>query len=331
MSGQNDGAANGRHDEVAMTPAGGEAVATAAHGAGNGASAANGGSRLAVRKTYKLWIGGASVRSESGRVLPIAGPAGHLANAAQGSRKDARDAVRAGRGALAGWSGRTAYNRGQILYRMAEVLEARTEELAASVAAGRGLPLADARAEVAAAVDTCVYHAGWTDKLDAVLGTVNPVAQPYFSFSRPTPIGVVVLLAPPEPCLLGLVSHLAPTLAGANVVVACVSEPHPLASLDLAEVLATSDVPAGVVNLLSGRHAELAPVLAAHADVDCIVDAAGDGVRTAGLRRAAAASVTRYRAPVASRGAYLTGEATRNLAAVERTVETTTTWHPVGA
>jgi acyl-CoA reductase-like NAD-dependent aldehyde dehydrogenase len=241
-----------------------------------------------------------------------------------------RDAVRAARAALPAWSGRTAYNRGQILYRMAEVLEARTEELAASVADGRGLSRGDARGEVAAAVDTCVHYAGWTDKLDAVLGSVNPVAQPFFSFSMPEPVGVVAILAPATPDLLGLVTHVAPALAGANVVVAVVSEPHPLASLDLAEVLATSDVPAGVVNLVSGRHEELAPVLAAHADVDCILDAAGDAARTAGLRRAAAANVTRFRAVTLAPADYL-GDAARSLEAVERTLETKTTWHPVGA
>jgi acyl-CoA reductase-like NAD-dependent aldehyde dehydrogenase len=184
--------------------------------------------------------------------------------------------------------------------------------------------------ELAAAVDTCVHYAGWTDKLHAVLGSVNPVAQPFFSFSMPEPVGVVAVLAPPVPDLLGLVSHVAPALAGGNVVVAVVSEPHPLASLDLAEVLATSDVPGGVVNLLSGRHEELAPVLAAHADVDCLLDAAGDAERTAGLRRAAAANVTRFREILLEPAAYL-GDEVRSLAAVERTLETKTTWHPVGA
>ena len=163
-----------------------------------------------------------------------------------------------------------------------------------------------------------------------MLGTVNPVAQPFFSFSMPEPVGVVVVLAPPAPDLLGLVSHVAPALAGGNVVVAVVSEPHPLASLDLAEVLATSDVPAGVVNLLSGSHTEIAPVLAAHADVDCLIDAAGDAERTAGLRRAAARNVTRFRAVHLDPDAYL-GDEARTLAAVERTLETKTTWHPVGA
>ena len=302
---------------------------------GNGAAALRGrrpgGGRLAVRKTYKLYVGGASVRSESGRVYPVGDAEGrHLANAAQGSRKDARDAVRAARGALAGWQGRTAYNRGQILYRMAEVIEARTEELAASIATGRGLDLDAARGEVAAAVDVAVYYAGWTDKLHAVLGGVNPVAQPYFSFSLPEPVGVVVVLAPETPCLLGAVGLVAPALAGGNVVVACVSERHPLAALDLAEVLATSDVPSGVVNLLSGRRDELAPVLAAHGDVDCIVDAGPAAARPA-LRRAAARSVTRFRVVDVPFGSWTDAHAVRGLAHVERTVEIKTTWHPVGA
>jgi acyl-CoA reductase-like NAD-dependent aldehyde dehydrogenase len=175
-----------------------------------------------------------------------------------------------------------------------------------------------------------VHYAGWTDKLSAVLGSVNPVAQPFFSFSMPEPVGVVAVFAPETPDLLGLVSHLAPVLAGGNVAVALVAERHPLASLDLAEVLATSDVPAGVVNLLAGRHEEVAPVLAAHADVDCVLDAAGDAGRTVGLRRAAAANVARYRVVALEPADYL-GEAARTLAAVERTLETKTAWHPVGS
>jgi acyl-CoA reductase-like NAD-dependent aldehyde dehydrogenase len=277
--------------------------------------------RVAVRKTYKLLIGGASVRSESGRVLPIAGPDGaHLTNVPQASRKDARDAVRAARAALHGWQGRTAYNRGQILYRMAEVLEARTEELAGVIALGRGLDRRAARAEVADAVESALHHAGWTDKLHGVLGGVDPVAAPYFAFTVPEPVGVCALIAGDEPCLAGLVEPLAAALAGGNVVVAVVSERHPLASLDLAEVLETSDVPGGVCNLLSGQRSELAPVLASHADVDALVDASGDAELGTDLERRCAANLTRYRHP----------GPTRTLEAVTRTLELKTAWHPVG-
>lgn len=277
--------------------------------------------RLEVRKTYKLLIGGAAVRSESGRVSEVRGPDGtHLANAPLSSRKDARDAVRAARGALGDWSGRTAYNRGQILYRIAEVLEARGAELAGVIAASTGTSTSEAAAEVAAAVESAVHYAGWTDKLHAVLGGVNPVAAPYFSFSTPEPVGVVTLLAPDRPVLCGIVDPLLAALAGGNTVVAVVSATQPLAGLDLGEVLATSDVPAGVVNLLSGDHAEVAPHLAAHADIDALVDA-GLGELSAELERRCATNVTRYRRP----GAY------RTLAAVELTLELKTAWHPIGA
>jgi acyl-CoA reductase-like NAD-dependent aldehyde dehydrogenase len=278
--------------------------------------------RLEVRKTYKLLIGGAAVRSESGRVVAVHGAGGELlANAPLGSRKDGRDAVRAARAALGSWSGRTAYNRGQILYRLAEVLEARTAELADVLAASTGASAADARAELATAVDAAVHYAGWTDKLGAVLGAVNPVAAPYFSFSAPEPIGVVVLLAPDAPALAGLIDPLCAALAGGNTVVAIVSGAHPLVGLDLAEVVQTSDVPAGVVNLLAGSHAEIAPHLASHGDVDALVDATSDPAAATALERACAANVTRYRHP---------GPAT-SLEAVERTLELKTAWHPIGS
>ena len=274
--------------------------------------------RLEVRKTYKLAIGGASVRSESGRVVPVTGAGGeHLANAPLASRKDARDAVRAARAAVGPWRSRTAYNRGQILYRLAEVLEARTDELAGVVAASTGVSVKVARAELAACVEAAVHYAGWPDKLASVLGGVNQVAQPYFAFSVPEPVGVVALVAPDEPALAGLVEPLCAALAGGNAVIALVSERFPLAGLDLAEVLATSDVPGGVVNLLAGSRAEVAPPLASHADIDALVDASGD----AELERRCAANVTRYRRP---------GPA-QSLEAVERTLELKTAWHPIGA
>ena len=274
--------------------------------------------RLEVRKTYKLSIGGASVRSESGRVVPVSGAGGaHLANAPLASRKDGRDAVRAARAALSGWRGRTAYNRGQILYRLAEVLEARTDELAGVVASSTGMSAKAARAELSACVESAVHYAGWPDKLASVLGGVNQVAQPYFAFSVPEPVGVVALIAPDEPSLAGLVEPLCAALAGGNTVVALVSETFPLAGLDLQEVLGTSDVPGGVVNLLSGSRAEVGPPLASHADIDALLDSTGD----ADLERRCAANVTRYRSP----GPPL------SLEAVERTLELKTAWHPIGA
>jgi acyl-CoA reductase-like NAD-dependent aldehyde dehydrogenase len=280
--------------------------------------------RLAVRKTYKLYIGGAFVRSESGRVHHPGAVEGVPA-VATASRKDAREAVRAARGAAPGWWARSAYNRGQILYRMAEVMEARSAELAERIVETRGTRSREARTEVELAVECAVHFAGWTDKLAAVLGASNPVAASYVSFTTPEPTGVVAVFAPEEPCLLGLVTHLAPALASGNVVVVVTSEAHPLASLDLGEVLATSDVPAGVVNILSGRRSELAPVLCSHADVDAIVDAAGVDVAA---ERAAAANITRYRRVAIAD--YAEPGATRGLEPLVRTVELKTSWHPVG-
>jgi acyl-CoA reductase-like NAD-dependent aldehyde dehydrogenase len=269
-------------------------------------------SRLAVRKTYKLFIGGAFVRSESGRY----DRAGDF-NVPRASRKDVRDAVLAARRAGAGWGGRTAYNRGQILYRAAEALESR--------AADFSLPVA----EVEAAVDVLVHYAGWTDKLAPVLGGVNPVAAPFLSFSLPEPTGVVGVVAPDEPELLGLVAELAPALAAGNTVVAVVSEPSPLAGLDLAEVLGVADVPGGVVNLLSGRRGELARALAGHHDLNAIVDAAGDPELAAEIDRLAAESVTRVRHSRPTTGYE---EAARDaLDRLEALIELKTAWHPIGA
>ena len=204
-------------------------------------------SRLPVRKTYKLYIGGAFPRSESGRTYEAEGQ-----NVARGSRKDVRDAVRAARAAQPGWAAATAYNRGQVLYRIAEMLESRADEFA---------ELCTGRDEVERSIDRIVWYAGWADKLPQVLGGSNPVAGPYFNFTVPEPTGVVAVLAPHEPPLLGLVTRLIPPLVGGNAVVAVASETRPLAAIELAEALATSDVPGGVVNLLTGNHAELAPVL----------------------------------------------------------------------
>jgi acyl-CoA reductase-like NAD-dependent aldehyde dehydrogenase len=280
--------------------------------------------RLAVPKTSKLLIDGAFVRSESGRYERVLDhQQNHLANVPRASRKDVRDAVRAARRAFAPWQARTAYNRGQILYRLAETLERRTDELAARAAELRGIDIALAQRELEAAVDTLVHFAGWTDKLHAVLGSVNPVAAPFLSFSVPEPSGVVAVLAPPEPDVLGLVGKLAPPLAAGNVVVAVLSERWPLLGLDFGELVVASDVPAGVVNLLSGQMAELAPVLASHRDVDSILDGACDEGLSATVARLAAESVKRVRRAGA--------ESRHGLEEIEAFVEIKTAWHPVGA
>jgi acyl-CoA reductase-like NAD-dependent aldehyde dehydrogenase len=267
--------------------------------------------RLAVRKTYKLWIGGAFVRSESGRYDETQG-----FNYPRASRKDVRDAISAARKAAGPWAARTAYNRGQILYRAAEALES---------AAGRfGTP-----AETEAAVDVLLHYAGWTDKLHPVLGGVNPVAAPFLSFSLPEPTGVVGIVAPDTPALLGLVAELAPALAAGNVAVAILSEPNPLPGLDLAEALGVSDVPAGVVNLLSGRRRELATALGAHRDLNAIVDAAGDADLATELDKLAAETIKRVRhSPGAGTYEAATADALERLNAV---TELKTAWHPIGA
>jgi acyl-CoA reductase-like NAD-dependent aldehyde dehydrogenase len=267
--------------------------------------------RLSVRKTYKLWIGGAFVRSESGRYDVLGG-----FNFPRASRKDVRDAVAAARKAAKPWAARTAYNRGQILYRAAEALES-----------SRGR-FADGD-EVDAAVDVLLHYAGWTDKLHAVLGAVNPVAAPFLSFSLPEPTGVVGIVAPDAPPLLGLTAELAPALAAGNTVVAILSEAQPLPGLDLAEALGVSDVPAGVVNLLSGRRGELAKALGAHRDLNAIVDAAGDADLATELDKLAAETIKRTRHSYAANSYEdATGDALERLEAV---TELKTAWHPVGA
>jgi acyl-CoA reductase-like NAD-dependent aldehyde dehydrogenase len=281
--------------------------------------------RRPVAKTYKLYVGGAFARSESGRHLAAADHAGHaVANVPRASRKDVRDAVRAARGALPAWQARTAYNRGQILYRFAEALESRADELATETARLRGIGDDAARAEIEAAVDTAVHYAGWTDKLHAVLGAVNPVAAPQFGFSMPEPTGVVGVLAPDEPDVLGLVAEILPPLAAGNVIVAVVSERWPLLPLHLGEALGVADVPGGVVNLLSGLRSELLAPLAGHRDVDAIADTTGDPE----VVRLAADSVTRV---ARSNGIdYLDVAGLDGLTRIEPFVELKTAWHPVG-
>jgi acyl-CoA reductase-like NAD-dependent aldehyde dehydrogenase len=262
--------------------------------------------RLPVRKTYKLYIGGEFPRSESGRTYEAQG-----ANVARGSRKDVRDAVRAARGAFPKWATMTAYNRGQVIYRIAEMLEARRSEFA---------ELCSGPQEVERSIDRLVWYAGWADKIAQVLGSSNPVAGPYFNFTVPEPTGVVGILAPEEPALAGLVSRLAPAIVGGNAVVAVTSEGSPLAAVELAEVLATSDVPGGVVNLITGRREELAPVLAGHMDVNAL-DLAGDDGEVAELERLAADNVKRV-----VRGAP-DEQSPWEVAAF---LELKTVWHPIG-
>lgn len=285
--------------------------------------------RITVAKTYKLYLGGAFPRSESGRSYPVRDhKGGFLANAAQGSRKDARDAVVAARKAFPGWSGATAYNRGQVLYRVAEMMEGRSEQLAAEVAAAEGGPVKRASTAVEAAIDRWVHYAGWTDKIASVLGSANPVAGPYFSFTTPEPTGVVAVLAPQTSSLLGLVSVLAPVLAGGNTAVVVASQERPLPALILAEVLATSDVPAGVVNILTGRTAEMAPWLASHADVNALDLCGAPAAQRVDLEQAAAGTVKRVLAATGSEPDW--GRAP-DLRRLRRFVEHKTVWHPMGS
>ena len=283
--------------------------------------------RSLVAKTYKLYVGGAFARSESGRSDPTADHAGaHVANVPRASRKDVRDAVKAARGAQAGWAKRTAYNRGQVLYRFAEALESRSDELARAGVAQRDLAPDAARDELGAAVDTLVHYAGWTDKIATVMGGINPVAAPYLSFSAPEPTGVVAVLAPDEPDLLGLVREIAPALAAGNTVVALVSRRWPARALDLGEVAAVSDVPAGTLNLLCGRIDELLTPLCGHRDVNAIVDATGDPEHAAAIDELAAETVKRVSRPS---GGDAVGAG--SLGRLEALTELKTAWHPVGS
>jgi acyl-CoA reductase-like NAD-dependent aldehyde dehydrogenase len=284
--------------------------------------------RITVAKTYKLYVGGAFPRSESGRTYQVTDArGGFLANAAQASRKDARDAVVAARKAFGGWSGATAYNRGQVLYRVAELLEGRREQFVAELTASEGVQARRAQSLVDAAVDRWVWYAGWTDKLASVLGAANPVAGPYFSFTVPEPTGVVAVLAPQGSSLLGLVSVIAPVLAAGNTCVVVASEARPLPAITLSEVLATSDVPGGVVNVLTGRTAELAPWLASHGDVNALDLGGADAERRAELERAAAGTVKRVLRVPATEPDWTR---TPDIARLRAFLEAKTVWHPIG-
>lgn len=280
-------------------------------------------SRLAVPKTFKLFIGGAFPRSESGRSYEVTGPEGtFLANAALASRKDARDAVVAARKALPGWSGATAYNRGQVLYRVAELLEGRRAQFVDELRSSEGLSESDAAAQVDASIDRWVWYAGWADKFAQLAGGANPVAGPYFNISVPEPSGVVAVVAPQRPSLLGLVGAVAPALVAGNAVVVIASEKHPLSAITLAEVLATSDVPGGVVNVLTGSPAEIAPWLASHSDVNALDLVGAGGFDWVDWQQSAAETLKRVLQP--ENGADAAAPALQRILAF---TETKTVWH----
>jgi acyl-CoA reductase-like NAD-dependent aldehyde dehydrogenase len=284
-------------------------------------------SHLAVPKTYKLYLGGKFPRSESGRTYPLRDAEGQLlANAARASRKDARDAVVAARKGFGAWSGATPYNRGQVIYRIAEMLDGRRAEFVELLARG-GVRASAAGAEVDASVDRLVHYAGWTDKLPAVFGSSNPISGPYFSYSAPEPTGVVAALAPTGAPLLGLVSVIAPIMAGGNACVVIAAEADAYVAITFGEVLATSDVPGGAVNLLTGSSAEIAPHLAAHADVNALDLTGADAELATELERAASDTVKRVYRPKGSPD-FAAAPGTARLRAF---LEIKTVWHPTGA
>ncbi|OFE14538.1 aldehyde dehydrogenase [Humibacillus sp. DSM 29435] len=293
-------------------------------------------SRLDVRKTYKLYIGGAFPRSESGRSYEVVSASGEfLANVSMGSRKDVRDAVGAARSAQRGWAAATAYNRGQVLYRVAEILEGRRGQFVDEVAAAEGLTPRGAAASVEAAIDRLVWYAGWTDKVAQVLGNLNPVAGPFFNVSVPEPTGVVGVLAPQGSSLLGLVSVVAPVIATGNTAVVLSSADRPLPAVTLGEVFATSDLPGGVVNIITARTAEVAPWLASHRDVNAIdlTGAAGvDDLVWGELEAAAADNLKRVLRPTVAGNVAVEPDwsADPGLGRLRAFLETKTVWHPKG-
>ncbi len=285
-------------------------------------------SAVPVLKTYKLYIGGKFPRSESGRTYPVRGSSGEfLANAAQASRKDARDAVVAARKAFGGWSGATAYNRGQVIYRIAEMLQGRRAQFVELLMTAEGYGAKAAAAAVDASIDRLVHYAGWTDKLAQVFGSSNPVAGPFFSFSTPEPTGVVAAFAPQDDSLLGLVSVIAPIITSGNAAVVVTSEARPLPAVTLAEVLATSDLPGGVVNILTGSAAELGTHLATHADINALDLTGVDGQLRIALARDAAGTVKRVYTPHGTPDFTKTSGTAR----LRAFLETKTVWHPTGA
>jgi acyl-CoA reductase-like NAD-dependent aldehyde dehydrogenase len=286
--------------------------------------------RLDIHKTYKLYIGGNFVRSESGRYLPARSAAGELLeNVCHASRKDLRDAVSGARAAFGGWARKTAYLRGQILYRAAEMLQNREAELTRELVRSTGVSSGRARKEVAGAIDRLVYFAGWTDKYSQLFGSINPVASAHFNFTTPEPTGVVAVLAPDEPCLLALVSLIAPAILSGNTVVAVASEKYPLPAVTFSEILATSDLPGGVVNLLTGKRADLLDHFASHMDINAIVDGTGSVECGKRLQAGVAANLKRYNDYSLAATEWATARA-EDPYRILGTVEFKTAWHPIG-
>jgi acyl-CoA reductase-like NAD-dependent aldehyde dehydrogenase len=284
--------------------------------------------RLDVKKTYKLFIGGKFPRSESGRYLPAKSAKGApLDNFAHASRKDFRDAVVAARAAVGGWGKASAYNRGQILYRAAEMLQNRANELVNEIARSTDVSAAKAKREVTLAIDRLVHFAGWTDKYSQVFSSVNPVASPHFNFTTPEPTGMVVVLAPDGPSLLALVSLVAPVILSGNTAIVIASEKFPLPAATFAEILATSDLPGGVVNILTGKRAELIPHIATHMDVNAIVDGADDAEISAKLQAGVATNLKRYSNHTATDWFSVKVE---DPYWILDTIEFKTAWHPIG-
>ena len=288
--------------------------------------------RLAVLKTYKLFIGGKFPRSESGRYLTARSPntGDHLANYSHASRKDFRDAVVAARKAQPAWGACSAYLKGQILYRMAEMLESRYDSLVAELRESTGADRRSATREVEASIDQLVYYAGWSDKFSQVFGSVNPVASPHFNFSTPEPTGVVGIFCPDSPSLLGLVASIAPAIVAGNSTVVLASEQFPLPAISLAEALATSDLPAGVINLLSGERQELATHFSSHMDVNAIVDGSADPKIAAMFREGTASNLKRVSIRKEQAPADWFDDTSRDPYRILETVEIKTAWHPVG-
>lgn len=286
--------------------------------------------RLDIKKTYKLYVGGKFIRSESGKSLSALSSSGEaLDNFAWASRKDLRDAVGAARTAQDGWAKSTAYLKGQILYRAAEMLQGRMVEMVHEISRSLNISHEASGREVTASIDRLVHYAGWTDKYQQVFGSVNPVASPHFNFTTPEPSGVVVVIAPDEPSLLGLVSVVAPVILSGNTAVVLASEKFPLAALTLGEILATSDLPGGVINILAGKRAELAPHFASHMDINAIVDASGDAALGAQLQAGTALNLKRYAARSLDAEEWFTSKAEDPYWILD-TVEMKTAWHPIG-
>jgi acyl-CoA reductase-like NAD-dependent aldehyde dehydrogenase len=286
--------------------------------------------RLEIRKTYKLYIGGAFVRSESGRSLGAQSASGkHLDNFCHGSRKDLRDAVGAARGAFDGWAKRTAYLRGQILYRAAEMLQNRAGELVNEIVRAAEVSQEAAQAEVNTAIDRLVYYAGWTDKFSQVFGTVNPVATSHFNFTTLEPMGVVAVIAPDASPLVAMVSLIAPAILSGNTAVVIASEKFPLVALTFSEILATSDLPGGVVNVLAGKRAEFLPHIASHMDINAVVDATGSADISTALQAGSAFNLKRFAARTLTAEEWASSRAEDPYWIMD-TLESKTAWHPIG-